>query len=87
MERFIFDPRKADMNLLKHGIHFADAGALWADDDRIEFKTRTKSEKRWILIGRIDGIHWAAIFTRREEMIRLISVRRARREEIDRYEG
>jgi uncharacterized DUF497 family protein len=31
--------------------------------------------------------HWSEVCMRRDEAIRIISVRRARREEIDHYEG
>jgi hypothetical protein len=44
-------------------------------------------EPRLLVIGRIDGKHWSAVVTRREERIRLISVRRSRPEEVALYEG
>ena len=39
------------------------------------------------VFGVISGKHWSAIFTRRDGKLRLISVRRARDEEIARYES
>jgi uncharacterized DUF497 family protein len=39
------------------------------------------------VIGRIDGKHWSAVVTYREERIRIISVRRSRDEEVAIYEG
>ena len=47
----------------------------------------TVDEPRFIVIGRIGGRHWSAVCTRRGERIRIISIRRARREEIERYDS
>ncbi|MCL4864781.1 MAG: BrnT family toxin, partial [Gemmatimonadales bacterium] len=44
-------------------------------------------EPRWVVIGRIEGRIWAAVITERSAVIRLISVRRARQEEVALYEG
>jgi len=38
-------------------------------------------------VGLIAGRHWSAVITYRGEAIRLISVRRARAEEVALYEG
>lgn len=39
------------------------------------------------IFGRIDGKLWSAVITYRSEKIRIISVRRARKEEIEIYES
>jgi len=83
---FEFDLTKSLTNKAKHGIDFIDAQQLWKDDDLLTSPTRSDSEPRFIAVGRIAGRHWSAIFTKREGAIRLISVRRARNEEIERYE-
>ena len=44
-------------------------------------------EVRFLAIGVIDGKHWTAIWTRRGDAIRMISVRRARKEEVAYYEN
>ena len=85
--RFEFDPGKSASNLAKHGIDFADAQALWDDEDHLEVPARTQDEPRWVVIGRIDGRVWTAIFTRRQGSTRIISVRRARPSEEALYEG
>ncbi|RMH39989.1 MAG: BrnT family toxin [Gammaproteobacteria bacterium] len=36
-----------------------------------------------MLIGRIDGRHWSAVVTYRDGNIRIISVRRSRKEEVE----
>jgi uncharacterized DUF497 family protein len=84
---FDFDPRKSDQNLAKHGIDFVEAQKLWEDPDRIVIPARTIDEPRFVLIGRIGEKHWSAVFTYRGEDIRIISVRRSRKEEIEWYES
>jgi hypothetical protein len=44
-------------------------------------------EPRSLLIGQINGIMWSAIITYRDENIRIISVRRSRKEEVELYES
>ena len=44
-------------------------------------------EPRWVVIGKIGEKHWSAVITRRNENIRLISVRRSRDEEVELYES
>ncbi|OCW59040.1 BrnT family toxin [Hoeflea olei] len=83
---FEFDPNKSVSNLSKHGIDFDRAQALWDDPWMLEAPVVTEDEPRFISIGKIDGRHWAAIWTPRGSAVRIISVRRARKEEIGRYE-
>jgi hypothetical protein len=87
MFEFAFDAQKSRANLRKHGIDFVDAQALWADPDLIEIPARTTDEPRFLVIGRIEGRHWSAVITPRDDRIRIISVRRARVEEVTLYEG
>ena len=84
---FEFDPDKSVVNLKKHGIDFLEAQALWEDVDRLLVPARTQGEARYMLVGKIGQKHWSAIFTYRGEVIRIISVRRARKEEVDIYEN
>ncbi len=84
---FEFDPDKSVANEAKQGIGFDDAQALWDDPWLLEAPARTVDEQRFIVVGRIGGRHWSAICTRRGDRIRLISVRRARKEEVERYES
>ena len=83
---FEYDPAKSAANKGKHGIDFEEAQALWSDRAAIEADAALGSEPRFILIGRIVGRHWTAICTHRGDHIRIISVRRARKEEIRRYD-
>jgi len=84
---FEFDPRKSASNKRKHGIDFVEAQALWNDQDLIEIPARTEDEPRFLVVGRIGEKHWSGIITHRGEQIRIISVRRSRREEIEIYES
>lgn len=84
---FDFDQRKSSANLAKHVIDFIEAQRLWDDGDVIEIPARTEDEPRWVVIGRIGTKHWSAIVTYRGGNIRMISVRRARKEEVELYEG
>ena len=84
---FEFDPVKSDSNMKKHSIDFERAQLLWTDVDLMVIAARTTDAVRFLAIGIIESRHWSAIFTLRNGRIRLISVRRSRREEIDLYES
>ena len=84
--KFEFDPEKSEANRAKHGVDFVEAQALWEDPDRLQVSARTKGEPRVMLIGRIGDKHWSAIFTIRDGKTRIISVRRSRTKEVERYE-
>ncbi|MBO9099082.1 MULTISPECIES: BrnT family toxin [unclassified Rhizobium] len=84
---FEFDPDKSRTNKIKHGIDLVEAQRLWIDRFLISFPARGGLESRFVAVGQIDGKHWSAICTRRHDNIRIISVRRSRKEEIALYEG
>ena len=87
MYKFEFDDRKSLLNLEKHGIDFVDAQQLWNDPYLIEIEARSTDESRSLVIGAIDGKVWSAVITYRGEIIRIISVRRARKAEVAIYES
>ncbi len=84
---FEFDENKSESNRAKHQIDFVEAQELWEDSDRLEIPARTEDEPRFLVIGKIRKKHWSAVITYREERIRIISVRRARTEEVALYES
>ena len=84
---FEFDSPKSDSNKKKHGIDFYEAQALWDDPDLIEIPVKTSDEPRYLVVGKISGKHWSGVITYRGEEIRIISVRRSRKEEVDIYES
>ena len=53
----------------------------------LEAPAKTNDEPRFLVIGKIGENHWAAICAYRGENVRIISVRRARKQEIDHYES
>ena len=84
---FEFDVNKSKRNKKKHKIDFIEAQLLWEDPDLIEIPIKTKDEPRYLIIGKISEKHWSGIITYRGETIRIISVRRSRKEEVTIYEG
>ena len=84
---FEFDPEKSTSNRKKHGIDFVEAQVLWDDLDLIEIPLVTVDEPRYLVIGMIKGKHWSGIITYREERVRIISIRRSRKEEREIYES
>ena len=84
---FEFDEPKSSANAKKHGIDFSQAQELWSDPYLVEIPAMTADEPRYLVIGRIGAKHWSAVITYRSESIRIISVRRARPEEVALYEG
>ena len=84
---FEFDEQKSKGNKTKHGIDFVEAQTLWEDIDLLEIPARADDEPRAIVIGKIGDRHWSAIIAYRNERIRIISVRRSRREEKELYES
>ena len=83
---FEFDPAKSVANQAKHGIDFKQAQELWHDPDRAVLPAISLDEPRHLMLARLRGKVWAAIFTERGERIRLISGRRARKNEENIYE-
>lgn len=82
-----YDPETSEANRIKHGIDFDQAQALWSDPFLIEAPALTEDEPRFVAVGRIGATHWTAIVTWRGERLRIISERRARKREIERYES
>ena len=87
MFSFEFDAAKSRSNRTKHGIDFVEAQRLWDDSMLLEMPAKTDDEPRYLMIGLIDDKHWSAVITYRGDNIRLISVRRARTEEVALYES
>ncbi len=79
---FEFDSSKSNLNQNKHGISFVEAQQIWFDFNRVKIPARTEDELRFIVIGKIKENYWSAVITYRDTKIRIISVRRSRKEEI-----
>jgi uncharacterized DUF497 family protein len=84
--RFEWDDEKCDSNLNKHGFDFEDARVVFSgltltlEDDRFEYR-----ERRFITMGMLKEIAVVIAHTETDEEIRVISMRKATRDEEKRY--
>ena len=83
--QFEFDENKSKSNKKKHGIDFVETQDLWDDEFGVILDARSDDEKRYALVSKLDNKIWVMIFTLRGETVRIISVRRARKEEVRLY--
>ncbi len=84
--KFEWDKEKNRINQDKHGVDFETARNLWLDEDQIEIYAPHPIEDRRIIIAKYRNKIWATIYTIRDDTIRIISVRRARKREVNLYE-
>jgi len=84
---FEWDNAKARDNVRKHGVSFAFAAKAFRDPFGIEWidDREDYGEVRTILLGMADGTILVVVYTQRETRIRLISARRATKNEQDTY--
>jgi uncharacterized DUF497 family protein len=87
--RFEFDPDKAANNVEKHGVSFADAEGVFEDPLAMHRPDPdAESEERSVAVGLGNaGQILMVVYTTHDEVIRLISVRRATRHEVKDYEA
>jgi uncharacterized protein len=84
---FEFDPEKSQTNKTKHGIDFETAQSLWLDPKGLTVPAKNiESEIRFARIAQMKGVTWFAVFTYRQDNVRLITVRKARENEKRRYQ-
>lgn len=84
---FEYDPAKSLKNLAKHSISFKKAQILWNNEiTEIKSKNSGNDDSRYLVFGKIDSKHWTAVITKRNNRIRIISVRRSRKKEEQYYE-
>jgi uncharacterized DUF497 family protein len=83
-----WNPSKARLNSRKHGISFADAVASLEDEGALTMRdVFCDEEERWVTMG-LDALGrvLVAVYTWRDESVRLISARKATARERRRYE-
>jgi uncharacterized protein len=85
---FEWDPKKASVNLMKHGISFEEASTVFADPNAMDGRDlhHSAGERRFLRLGRsaLDTVLMVAYTLRSTgngETIRIISARRASRKE------
>lgn len=81
-----FDPMKDAINREKHGIGLG-AATLIFETPSVQWMSFRKrhGEVRYVAVGLIDDVEFSCIFAMRGEVARIISIRRARHEERDRF--
>lgn len=82
---FEWDEPKRLSNIAKHNIDFVRAQDLFDGRPLAHLPSTYEAEPRQLAIGVLDGRFVTAVWTRRGEAIRFVSVRRARRNEIAVY--
>jgi uncharacterized protein len=82
---FEWDDAKAASNLTKHGVSFEEAKRVFDDPNRLEFFKPEGGEDRYVIIGASDAKLLAVIHTERGTNIRIISARKATRDEKKAY--
>ncbi len=85
--KFEYDENKSQINKEKHGIDFIDAQNLWQDENALIVPANIiDDEVRYALISILKNKCYTAIFIIRDEIYRIISVRRCRKNEERNYE-
>jgi uncharacterized DUF497 family protein len=82
---FEWDDEKRLSNLAKHRLDFQRATELFDGRLVVEVQSSHPFEQRFKTTGELDGVVVTAIWTRRGDAIRLISVRRAHDDEERKY--
>ena len=85
---FEWAAKKAAQNAAKHGVPFEYAARVFLDAQRLDSEDtrRDYREERRITMGKIEGRVFVVAYTRRGEVIRLISARKANEREQKQYD-
>ena len=85
---FEWDPDKAANNLRKHGGRFAEAATVFEDDSMLTMPDDQPDEERFVALGIGSmGRVLVVVCTTRADRIRIISARKATRQERLQYES
>ena len=84
---FEWDKSKNKRNVKKHGISFERAIGVWLDEKRIVRydPEHSFSEDRWIVIGMAETLLFVVFVEKNDDIVRLISARRADSDERKEY--
>jgi len=84
--RIIFDPAKNKLNISKHGVSLADATKLFWDEAQIKVDdSQFFGEVREIAFAPIGDRLYCVVFTDRGRTRRIISLRKATKQEVKYY--
>ena len=83
--KFEYDGQKSRSNQEKHGISFEEAKVLWKSP-HVMVVTKWPIEQRFMLVGKVGDKFYSCFFTiSSSDVVRLISVRRSRKSEKEKY--
>lgn len=85
MTSYEWGEQKRLINLEKHGLDFVDVIEIFEAPHSKVPSTKKGAEERFLAIGLLEGRHVTIVFTVRAKAIRIISFRRARHEERQKY--
>jgi hypothetical protein len=87
--RFEWDEAKRQQNLAKHGIDFADAVSVFTDPSALTLDDSDHDEERFVVLGMDRRLRVVVVvYTYRgDDIIRIISARKADKGERQQYEG
>ncbi len=84
---FEWDDAKRASNLAKHGVDFERFRSIdWTTALTLEDIRGRYGERRFVTIGSIEDRLYVAVWTERDATMRLISLRKANKREVKRYE-
>jgi uncharacterized DUF497 family protein len=88
--KITWDPAKERINIIKHGVSFAQAVYVYQDTKRLERydPAHSMDENRWIVIGSAQGrvLFVVEAETTDPDTVRIVSARKATRKEQEEYE-
>ncbi len=89
---FAWDQKKNQINKKKHGISFEEAESVFYDEDAIQFwdEDHSETEERYLLLGRSAKMRILLVvhtYREFESVIRIISARKATKNESKQYRG
>jgi len=86
MVEFAWDENKRLINLRKHGVDFVDVPFIFNGDTvTVEDNRYSYDEQRFVTFGLLQGRVIAVIHTENDDLIRIISVRKATKYEQPTY--
>ena len=89
---FEWDDKKAKSNLKKHGVSFEEAQSVFFDEQAIQFwdDNNSNDEDRFLMLGLSNKFRILLVvhcFRESESTIRIISARKATKNEMKQYPG
>ena len=89
--KWVWDDEKARRNLAKHKVSFERATLVFDDPHNISLRDDRETEERWLTIGLVNGVVALVVVHTvedhdNEEVVRIISARKATRSEREKHE-